>query len=64
MIPEAFRKIWQYGLETHSYYLKLCGSGGGGFLLGFTDDLEKARTELRNQDIEIIPVYKSLNDAE
>ncbi|KAF5074161.1 hypothetical protein DSECCO2_183730 [anaerobic digester metagenome] len=64
MIPEAFRKIWQYGLESHSYYLKLCGSGGGGFLLGFTDDFEKARTELRNQDIEIIPVYKSLNDAE
>lgn len=61
MIPEAFRKIWKYGLETSTYYLKLCGSGGGGFLLGFTDDFEKARKELRNQNVEIIPVYKNIS---
>lgn len=63
MIPETFKKIWRNGLESQSYYLKLCGSGGGGFLLGFTDDFEKAKAELHNMDVEIIPVYKSMREA-
>ncbi len=63
MIPETFKKIWRYGLESHTYYLKLCGSGGGGFLLGFTDDFEKAKAELRTLDVEIIPVYKTLKET-
>ncbi|MEN9656403.1 MAG: Mevalonate kinase, partial [Bacteroidota bacterium] len=28
MIPEQFHQIWQNGIETNDYYLKLCGSGG------------------------------------
>ena len=31
MIPSDFNDIWRKGLETGSYYLKLCGSGGGIF---------------------------------
>ncbi|MFZ9700888.1 MAG: mevalonate kinase family protein, partial [Flavobacteriales bacterium] len=27
MIPRRFRKVWKRGLDTQSYYLKLCGSG-------------------------------------
>ena len=42
MIPESFHQLWQKGIETNDYYLKLCGSGGGGFILGFTQDFEKA----------------------
>ncbi len=61
MIPEAFRKVWQHGLESQSYYLKLCGSGGGGFLLGFTQDFEKAKSDLRKLDIDIIPVYRNFS---
>ena len=38
MIPENFRPVWQHGLTTGDFYLKLCGSGGGGFLLGFTQN--------------------------
>ncbi|MBN2347226.1 MAG: hypothetical protein JXJ22_00215 [Bacteroidales bacterium] len=34
MIPKEFQKIWQEGLNSNLYYLKLCGSGGGGYLLG------------------------------
>ncbi|MDY0342679.1 MAG: hypothetical protein RBR28_03845 [Lentimicrobium sp.] len=64
MIPEAFKKIWQHGLESHSYYLKLCGSGGGGFLLGFTSDFEKAKQELHAQNVDIIPVYRSLSELD
>ena len=34
MIPEAFRKVWLEGLSGTAFKLKLCGAGGGGFLLG------------------------------
>lgn len=54
MIPKKFRKLWQKGIETDAYYLKLCGSGGGGFILGFTEDLERAQSELEGQQIEVI----------
>jgi mevalonate kinase len=40
MIPEQFHAIWQNGIDTNDYYLKLCGSGGG-YILGFTEDLER-----------------------
>ena len=39
MIPFEFRSVWQNGLATRCYALKLCGSGGGGMILGFTPDL-------------------------
>lgn len=54
MIPEKYQRIWKQGLETETYYLKLCGSGGGGYLLGFTEDLEKTRQELKDVKIEVI----------
>ena len=54
MIPRRFRKVWKRGLDTKSYYLKLCGSGGGGYLLGFAEDLEKAQAELQDHDLKII----------
>ncbi|MGB5361424.1 MAG: mevalonate kinase, partial [Eudoraea sp.] len=38
MIPKEFHKLWENGIETNYYYLKLCGSGGGGYILGFTQD--------------------------
>jgi mevalonate kinase len=59
MIPDAFKEVWNIGIDTSAYYLKLCGSGGGGFLLGFTEDLEKARFELKKQKINLIPVYRN-----
>lgn len=36
MIPVSMNKIWRKGLESDNYSLKLCGSGGGGMILGFT----------------------------
>lgn len=59
MIPGTFIEIWKKGLETSSYYLKLCGSGGGGYLLGFAEDLDKAREELEKLDVKIIPIKAS-----
>ena len=46
MIPSEFKKMWRYGLESHDYKLKLCGAGGGGFILGITQDFEKTKTIL------------------
>ena len=46
MIPAQFHKIWKLGIDTNDYYLKLCGSGGGGYILGFTEDIEKAISEI------------------
>ncbi|MCF8235256.1 MAG: hypothetical protein K9G67_08780 [Bacteroidales bacterium] len=59
MIPDKFKVIWKKGLDSKAYYLKLCGSGGGGFLLGFTENFEKAKKILRQMNIDIIPVYKN-----
>jgi len=54
MIPEQFHEIWQKGIETNDYYLKLCGSGGGGYILGFTEDLERAKTALKGHKLEVV----------
>ena len=54
MIPEAFHGVWQKGIDTNDYYLKLCGSGGGGYILGFTEDLEKAKESLKDYKLEVV----------
>ncbi len=54
MIPEKFHSVWQNGIDTNDYYLKLCGSGGGGYILGFTQDLEKARKSLKDYKLEVV----------
>lgn len=36
MIPEAYQQAWFEGLSSGEYYLKLCGAGGGGFLMGIS----------------------------
>ncbi|HEC45130.1 MAG TPA: mevalonate kinase [Bacteroides sp.] len=40
MIPDPIRQFWIEGLQKEIFTLKLCGSGGGGFFLGYTDDPE------------------------
>ena len=54
MIPEAFHGVWQRGIDTNDYYLKLCGSGGGGYILGFTQDLDKAKQALKDYKLEVV----------
>jgi len=54
MIPAKFHKLWQNGIETNDYYLKLCGSGGGGYILGFTEDIDKAKKALKDYNLEIV----------
>lgn len=54
MIPKQFHSLWEKGLETNDYYLKLCGSGGGGYILGFTQDIDKARKALEGHKLEVV----------
>ena len=54
MIPKKFIKLWKKGLSTNDYIFKLCGSGGGGFLLGFTLDITKTFKTLKDYKKEII----------
>ena len=54
MIPKKFHQIWQAGIESNSYYLKLCGSGGGGYILGFTEDIQKAQKVLSDYKLEVV----------
>ena len=54
MIPESIYKIWKKGIDSNAYYLKLCGSGGGGYILGFTQDYEKAEKMLKGFHKEVI----------
>jgi mevalonate kinase len=43
MIPTQMRGAWTRGLESGDYVLKLCGAGGGGFLLGYSEKLTPER---------------------
>ncbi len=57
MIPAQFHKLWKQGIESNEYYLKLCGSGGGGYMLGFTEDLEKAQKALKDYQLEVVYTF-------
>lgn len=43
LIPRQIIDHLDYGLSTDNFYLKLCGSGGGGFMLGFSRDKQETR---------------------
>ncbi|MDD2475590.1 MAG: hypothetical protein PHI32_06735 [Dysgonamonadaceae bacterium] len=58
MIPPSLEKSWKYGIETGKYMLKLCGSGGGGFALGFTHHYSEVKERFLKKGMEIIPVYQ------
>jgi len=59
MIPDSIQGIWEEGLNTGDISMKLCGSGGGGFMLAFTQDYDKARKRLSSYGLDMIPVYKN-----
>lgn len=51
MIPNLYRDLWRDGLLYKKYFLKLCGAGGGGFILGMTRDFDEAEELLKNYEI-------------
>ena len=59
MIPDDYLGLWYEGLSGNEYYLKLCGAGGGGFILGFCKDFESLKTHFEKLGHHIIPVFRS-----
>lgn len=57
MIPDKFDLIWKKGLNSNEYYLKLCGSGGGGYILGFSLNLDKVKEQLLDFNFQEILRY-------
>jgi mevalonate kinase len=53
MIPTQMRGIWTRGLDSGEYILKLCGAGGGGFLLGFSlkNDLHGLQSIIKSHEL-------------
>jgi mevalonate kinase len=54
MIPKLFNKMWKRGIDSGEYYLKLCGAGGGGYILGFTQNFEHTKKQLKGQNLELL----------
>jgi mevalonate kinase len=54
MIPKLYQDDWKKGLDTNSYYFKLCGAGGGGFLMGITHDFDSVKKILSNHELRMI----------
>ncbi len=57
MIPKKILKDWEFGIENDLFFLKLCGSGGGGFFLGFTENISQTRKHLKDYKIQIIDSF-------
>ena len=55
MISKDYMDIWKAGLDSGLFTLKLCGSGGGGYLLGFTRERRKTTDFFRKHGIK--PLY-------
>lgn len=54
MIPRLFKRLWKRGLDSGGYYLKLCGAGGGGFILGFTQNFDETKEQLKDYKLELV----------
>ena len=55
--PKSMQKDVAKGLDNGDYFLKLCGAGGGGFVLGFTENWNATKNYLKNYPLEEIYRY-------
>ncbi len=55
-VPLAYKNAWLEGLAGDIYKLKLCGAGGGGFILGFCKNLNDTKQTLLKSGFNIIPL--------
>lgn len=51
MIPDRFKTIWLDCLNSNHSKLKLCGAGGGGCILGFTNNPSETKALLKDQNL-------------
>jgi mevalonate kinase len=58
MIPASMGAIWEKSLDSGDVHLKICGAGGGGFMLGFARN-RAAALELSENHPVIFPFDQS-----
>jgi len=51
LIDEGSKDIWKEGLASDYFKVKICGAGGGGFLLGITSDLDQLISNYSDREI-------------
>jgi len=56
MILNDFKNIWLEGLSSSNFKLKICGAGGGGFLLGISTNFEQTKKQLA--DYKLLPIFR------
>ncbi|MEO9022683.1 MAG: hypothetical protein ABI290_11170 [Ginsengibacter sp.] len=56
-IPLPLQQTVKNGLEHGDYSLKLCGAGGGGFMLGFTESWDRTSETLKDYDLQVLYRY-------
>jgi mevalonate kinase len=56
MIPTQYLALWEKGIATDRFYLKLCGAGGGGYILGFTPSIDAAKQLLDEYNATVVMV--------
>ncbi|MEI6822689.1 MAG: mevalonate kinase [Bacteroidota bacterium] len=57
IIPNKMKTFWKDGLESGNLIMKLCGSGGGGYLTAFAPDHSNAELFIKTKHLKYIPVY-------
>ena len=55
MIPPTIQDVWKQGNTAGHTHLKLCGAGGGGYLLGLSA-LNEEQVSLFYPNFKIIPL--------
>lgn len=53
MIPEKILPLWKDGIRNDLFYLKLCGSGGGGYMIGFAPDIKEAGSFISDKGFDL-----------
>ncbi|MBL7818562.1 MAG: hypothetical protein JNL70_26420 [Saprospiraceae bacterium] len=56
MIPLVYKNVWLEGLASDVFKLKLCGAGGGGFILGFCENMVVAKNLLSKSGFNVLPI--------
>ncbi len=54
MIPEETKALWKEGLNSADYWLKVCGAGGGGYMLGICKDIKGMQSKLTARNTEVV----------
>lgn len=57
MIPDSFMQHFEYGVKTREFAFKLCGSGGGGYMLCFSRT-RSVENYFSQQQLDYITVVK------